>query len=318
MKLIRNVLVIFTVLASMVYTTNLLCKEPSKSPSNVVILTSKNLVSLNAEVDGESVGQVIRDVKNLPRSTEAAYLFLNTPGGSIQSGFELIEAIKGIGRPVNTITLFAASMGFQIAQNLDERLIVKNGILMSHHARGEVGGEFGGAGKSQLQSRYEFWKSRIDSLDQQTVDRTAGKQTLASYQAAYENELWMDGLQSVEAGYADRVVTVKCDKTLDGTTTHKFDSIFGTITYDLDKCPINTNPSNIKMRIETTNGVMDTDTFLKLGGQFGTACLMKQDPNKLCPLDTTFTPTKIEKMKKDFVNQYNANKNRVVYMEFKP
>lgn len=285
---------------------------------DAITLTSKNMVSLNAEVDGESVGGVIGNLKGLPRTKEPAYLFLNTPGGSIQAGLELIEVIKGTGRPVKTITLFAASMGFQIAQNLDERLIVKNGILMSHHARCQVGGEFGGAGASQLQKRYEFWKSRIDSLDQITVARTNGKQTLASYQASYENELWMDGPQSVANGYADRVVTVQCDDSLSGVTSHTIQSPFGEITYDLDKCPLNTNPKNIRMQIETTNGVMDTNTFIKLGGQFGVACLMKQDPNKLCPLDTTFTPVKIEQFKKDFINQYNSNKNKVVYMEFKP
>lgn len=302
--------------AGLILAANISAKEPAQN--DTILLTAKNTVTLNAEVDGESVGNVISDLKALPRSTEPAYLFLNTPGGEIQSGLEMIEAIKGTGRPVKTITLFAASMGFQIVQNLDERLIVKNGILMSHHARGQVGGEFGGAGESQLQKRYQFWKSRIDSLDQTTVNRTNGKQTLQSYQAAYENELWMDGPQAVEGGYADRVVTVQCDDSLSGATTHTANTVFGVVTYDLDKCPLNTNPKNIRMQIETTNGVMDTATFVKLGGQFGVACLMKQDTNKLCPLDTTITPVKIEQFKKQFVNDYIKNKNKIVYMEFKP
>jgi ATP-dependent protease ClpP protease subunit len=51
-------------------------------------------------------------------SNEPIYLFLNTPGGSIQTGLEIIESLKGLDRPVSTVTLFAASMGFQIAQNL--------------------------------------------------------------------------------------------------------------------------------------------------------------------------------------------------------
>lgn len=294
---------------------NLYGQEPVKT-ADVITLTSKNTVSLNDQVDGDSVGQLIRDVKALPRTRDAAYLFLNTPGGSIQAGLEGIEAIKGIGRPVSTVTLFAASMGFQIAQNLGERLIVKNGILMSHHARGQVQGEFGGAGQSQLDKRYQFWKSRIDSLDQVTVDRTKGKQTLASYQAAYENELWLDGPKSVEQGYADRVVQIQCDSSLDGVTTHTAQTMFGAVQYDLDKCPINTNPSNIRMKIETTRGIMDTTTFIEQGGQFGVACLMGADPKKLCPLDTTFTPVKIEEFKRNFINQYNANKNKVVYMEY--
>lgn len=222
-----------------------------------VVLSRDNLVILSSEVRGESVGKVIAQVKELDRPKSAfrkwspdkkpIYLFLNTPGGSIQAGLELIEALGGANRPIHTVTLFAASMGFQIAQNLGDRFVLKNGVLMSHRASGEFFGSFGGQRPSQLDSRYNLWLSRMDELDKQTVKRTKGKQTLASYQKAYSDELWMTGTQSVEGGYVDKVVTVKCDESLSGVTSNSF-SFFGlTITYDLDNCPINTSPMNVKV-----------------------------------------------------------------------
>ena len=223
----------------------------SSNAKDVVVLSKDNTAVLSGEVNGDSVGAVMLKVKELNRvhsfSSKPIYLFLNTPGGEIQAGLEMLESLRGSSRQVNTITLFSASMGFQIVQNLGDRLIVKNGIMMSHRAAGEISGYFGGQAPSQMDSRYALWLSRIKEMDQQTVSRTKGKQTLESYQKAYADELWLTGNQSVEQGYSDRVVVVRCDSSLDGVTTHTV-SVFGlTLSYDLDNCPLNTSPMNIRV-----------------------------------------------------------------------
>lgn len=283
-----------------------------------IVLNENNIATLNDEVSGQSVGEVISGIRGLTKkdSKEPLYLFLDTPGGSVQSGLELIEATRGVNREIKTITLFAASMGFQIAQNLGERLILKNGVLMSHHARGEIAGEFGGQDPSQMQNRLDFWKERVQNLDEITVERTKGKQTIESYQKSYENELWLTGKKAVEQGYADKVVTVSCDKSLNGTRSKSINFLGMDISYDLDKCPLNTAPMNVRMKMETTKGIMDSNEFVKQGGVFGAACLLANDATKLCLIDTTITPAKIEEFKSRFVNQYMENKNKVVYMTF--
>lgn len=260
-----------------------LSKETPTVDSSVVVLTASNTLNLNAEVDGDSVGAILSAAKALKPKTpkEPIYLFLNTPGGSIQAGLELIEAFHGMDRPVNTVTMFAASMGFQIAQNLGDRLILRNGVLMSHRAKGGFQGEFGGQDPSQVESRYNFWKTRIQELDEQTVARTGGKQTLQSYQAQYAPELWLTGTQSVDRGYADRIVTVKCDKSLEGFTTQTFEFMGVPVSFDLDKCPLNTAPQNIKIG----------------GGQDG-------------PL----LPQRINEIKRAFINSYLGKQHRVVPM----
>lgn len=281
---------------------------------NIVILNKNNVATLSDEVNGNSVGDTVSQLRGLKETKEPIYLFMDTPGGSIQSGLELIEALKGSSRQIKTITSFAASMGFQIVQNANERLILKNGVLMAHKARGQVDGEFGGKGPSQMDNRLNFWKQRLQDLDIQTVNRSNGKQTIESYQNAYENELWLTGTQAVEQGYADRVVVVKCDASLDGVNT-RTTTFFGMeVQYDIDKCPLSAAPKNIRMKIETTRGIMDIDEFVKQGGIFGAACLMSQEPGKLCLIDTSITPGKIKEIKQNFVNNYVENKNKVVYM----
>lgn len=221
-----------------------------------VVLSDSNLLVLGGEVNGESTGAIIAKAKELDAKLakkeylsgkKPLYLFLNTPGGSIQSGLEMIEALKGIGRPINTVTLFAASMGWQIAQSLDDRLILKNGVLMSHHAAGEMQGSFGGVHPSQMDNRYQLWIDRVRELDEQTVKRTNGKQTYESYTKQYDQEMWLTGTKSVEQGYADRIVLVKCDTSLSGATTNHVNILGFDISYDLDKCPINTAPMNVKI-----------------------------------------------------------------------
>jgi len=232
---------------------NSLSKEKSKE--NTIVLSKSNTVVLNGEIEGETVGEVIAQARKLTekrgflKSKEHIYLFMNTPGGSIQSGLELVEALKGLSRPVDTITLFSASMGFQLVQALGERFIVKNGVLMAHRAQGEFSGFFGGQKPSQIDSRYALWLSRIDEMDNQTVARSKGKQTLESYRKQYTDEMWLTGSQSVEQGYADKVVTVTCDSSLDGVTTHTVDFFGIKILYDTDNCPLNTEPMNIRIEL---------------------------------------------------------------------
>src|ERR1700692_1248743 len=112
--------------------------------NNTVVLSKDNTVVLSGEVDEKTASEVIPKARALSQQyfqgNKPLYLFLNTPGGSIQIGLEIIEALKGLGRPINTVSLFSASMGFQIVQGLSERLVLSNGILMSHRAAGQISG----------------------------------------------------------------------------------------------------------------------------------------------------------------------------------
>jgi ATP-dependent Clp protease protease subunit len=308
-----------------------LSSSKNEKNDNVIVLSSENTMVLNSQVDGDSTSSIISKAKELDSAyskklkgrlglnkNKPLYLFLNTPGGSVQSGLEMIEALRGLGRPVNTITLFAASMGFQIAQNLDTRYIIQNGVLMSHRAKGGFEGEFGGQFPSQIESRYALWKSRLDELDKQTVSRTGGKKTLESYQKQYASEMWLTGEQSVSQGYADQVVKVKCDESLSGTTLKEglFLGMFK-VQYELDNCPLNTSPVNVKMGFVTNqNGYMDLDTFISKGGQFGPSCLTESvsNVNKLCALDTSLNMEKVKELKATFVNRYESKAKTVVDM----
>ena len=318
----KNKLIMSLMLAVAVIALPLTLLSSNKATDKkTIVLTSKNTLVLNDEVSDASVSDIITQARELDKksgrfgigkNSDPIYLFLYTPGGSIQAGLELSEALHGLNRPVDTITLFAASMGFQLCQDLGQRNIMKNGTLMSHKAYGGFEGEFGGS-SSQLQSRMDFWKGRMDEMDKATVARTSGKQTLESYQAAYDNELWRTGTAAVAEGYADRVVNVRCDSSLVGVDTHKVSFMGMTFYYDTDKCPLDTSIKNVRMGVRTTSGEVMVSSFEAMGGGFGSTCFQEQVNNKakVCALDSTLTPEKLVEIKAKFMNSRSHPSKRI-------
>lgn len=309
---------IIAVVAVVVLTAGLLLapstKAEEQSKSGPVLKKTNTLV-LNEQVDDISVARVTAQayaLNNTLSKGEPIYLVLYTPGGSISAGLELCTNLQALGRPIHTITNFAASMGFQIMQCLGDRLILPNGEGMSHKASGSFGAlEFGGQEPTQYTNRYQFWLDRINRLDKITVSRTNGKQTLESYQKAYENELWVEGQAAVEAGYADRVVSPVCDKSLAGTknTTTQY---FGLeIVLTMSECPLITGPLDFTVLVYTTNGTtVNLKEFQKLGGQFGNCT--SQNITQLCAKDVTLTLEKIEQLKKEVINKVKVDRNDVI------
>lgn len=257
---------------SILATLSLMLASPAQAKSELPVLklTKDNTAVLFGVVDSQSVSNVMQQIQKLDSSLKSGYpinLVLYTPGGSIQDGLELIEYLKSVNRPINTVTVFAASMGFQLAQNLGKRYILQNGVLMSHKAAGGFEGEFGD-GNSQIDSRYGLWMERVREMDQQTVSRTGGKQTLKSYRDAYQNELWLTGTKAVSGGYADTVVSAACDKSLAGTRQEHIEIMGFGINIVYSECPLNTNPLSFEVELPTNKGIMKHSEFLAKGGVF--------------------------------------------------
>lgn len=278
----------------------------------VVVLSKDNLLVLDGVVDSESVARVMGRASTLDsgifRTSKPMYLYLNTPGGDIVQGLKLIDYLNGLRRKTSTVTVFAASMGFQIVQNLGERLILPHGIMMSHRARGGVEGEFGGVSPSQLESRIGLWMTIVKEMDQQTVDRTNGKQTLESYEKSFVPELWRTAPNSVRDGYSDKIVTLRCDSSLSGFADRYVNMGGILIKYHVALCPLNSGVSDVSAEIKTTQGLMDVTQFVADGGSFSPECLVLfgQNPNKLCSLDTNLNVERILNIKQEFIEKYNA------------
>ncbi len=108
----------------------LLFGAENKSKTKPILLTDANTISLRDSVNWSSMAQLQYDLlqkANKLDDDEVIYLILDTPGGSVAAGEMFIETLNGVKQPVHTIVIFAASMGFQITQATDVRLILRNG-----------------------------------------------------------------------------------------------------------------------------------------------------------------------------------------------
>ena len=156
-------------------------------------------------VDAESCAVVIRGLLHLQRQdpTTPIALYINSPGGEVQSGLALYDVMQAVSCPIRTVCLgMAASMGALLFIAGVEREILPHSRVMIHDPL--IGA---GAGGSALSV-----KARADDL-MRIRDITAGviaRHSGMSIEHVFEltaSDAYFEAEEAVEAGLADRVIT---------------------------------------------------------------------------------------------------------------
>lgn len=217
-----------------------------------ILLTERNTVNFNQPFKGEFVAKKTQEalLKSilLPKG-QALYIVLDTPGGSVIDGLQFIDSLKSLDREVHTITIFAASMGYQVVQSLGKRYITSSGSLMSH--RGAAGG-LSGQVPGELNSRLAHLEDIL--LEMNKIASARVGMSLQAYQNAIINELWVTGSRAVSSNHADEVVSVKCAPDLiRGKERQTFNTIFGSVTGVFSKCPLITSPIDVEFGASVKN-----------------------------------------------------------------
>jgi ATP-dependent protease ClpP protease subunit len=223
----------------------------------VITLTERNTLVIRNVINSQSVASLQDKANKLSQGlskNEKIYLFLDTPGGSVQSGNEMVSTLRGLPQRVDTITNFAASMGFITVQSLGTRYILPNGILMSHRAAGGAEGQIPG----ELNTRVNFFTDMLDAQDAEIAKRV--NMSKKDYQKLIVNEHWVFGSKAVSTKMADKVVLARCNKVLsEGRVNETVYTFFGPVQLVYSACPLITAPLEINFDQLTLNAYNDVD-----------------------------------------------------------
>ena len=245
--MIKKILFLFF---TMVSGTNINLGKDNTIRSRNIILSKNNTVSLTKTVDDESISNMINELyrihqnnNNNNNNNTNIYIYLDTPGGSVDAGNRLIETIEYLSdsNNISCIAHHAASMGFAILQSCPYRLGLKSSSLMQHQMSTMLADE-----KQRLKTYMKY----IDSLEDDLITLQADRIKMSNQQfkdITYHN-WWLTGKQALKYNVVDELVVVGCDKSLLETTITANASILpGSVAiYTNSLCPMIHKPVNIK------------------------------------------------------------------------
>ncbi|MBU6383179.1 MAG: ATP-dependent Clp protease proteolytic subunit [Verrucomicrobia bacterium] len=170
-------------------------------------LLEKRRIFLSDGVDSDSAKDIIRKLWYLDHQApgKPILFIINSPGGSVDSGFAIWDQVKLLQSPVITlVTGLAASMGslLSLVSGKGKRLATPNSRIMIHQPR--IGGVIPGqATDLEIQAR-EMIKTR-DQIVDIYVEATGKERKVI--EKAIDRDNWMTAEEAKQFGLIDKIVT---------------------------------------------------------------------------------------------------------------
>lgn len=170
-------------------------------------LLEKRRIFLSDGVDSNSAKETIRKLWYLEYIApgKPILFIINSPGGSIDSGFAIWDQIKMISSPVFTmVTGLAASMGslLSLSAAKGKRFATPNSRIMIHQPL--IGGVIRGQATDLDIQAKEMLKTRAMIVD--IYAKATGKDVQA-IEKAINRDNWMTAQEALEFGLLDKIVS---------------------------------------------------------------------------------------------------------------
>ena len=241
--MIRKIIYFFTIINFIITNSKIVNKELRRS----IILTNNNTVSLTNEVNDDSISSLINELYILHHNKENninhIYIYLDTPGGSVEAGNRLIETIDFLSHSYNIscIAHHIASMGFVILQSCPNRLALKTSTLMQHQISSLISDE---------KQRMKTYMKYMDDLENELLEMQSKRINMSIndfIDITYHN-WWLTGTQALKYNVIDEIITLGCDESLlDTYFTANASLLTGSISVmKYSKCPLIHKPISTK------------------------------------------------------------------------
>ena len=193
------------------------------SYSNLIITLKKdNFLAIDDKINDNNVNLWIRNISSI--MNDPIYIYIDSPGGNVDSGLRLINTIKyyqNLNKTFDCIAQNAYSMAFYIFQNCNNRFITPSAILMQHQmSLGSLKGSL-----KNLNSYISFINDMSYNLDEFTYKK------LNISREEYDNKIttdwWIYGESILKYNAADDIVLIGCDDELYNLKIEYEDDVIG-------------------------------------------------------------------------------------------
>jgi len=167
-------------------------------------LLKERIVFVSGEIDDGMANSVIAQLLFLQKedAKKDITMYINSPGGHVQSGLAIIDTMNHIKCDVSTVVVgWAASMGAVILANgkKGKRFALKNADIMLHQP---LGGAQGQASDIEITAKHII---KIRHNLYQNLAEITGK-TKEKIEKDFDRDYWLDAKEAVEYGIIDKIV----------------------------------------------------------------------------------------------------------------
>lgn len=206
----------------------------------LIELKKDNFVSLRETINQDSSSRLLSKLNSIENKHNTLYLYINSPGGDVMAGLEIINYIKSLQsrtKQVICIAHNAMSMAFVIFQYCSQRYILYSSTLMQHQMALVVKGKL-----YDINSRMSYLNSLELKINQDQATRL--NLSLANFTRLIQNDWWLYAEDILINKAADKIVSIFCSfDNFDETNT--VNTLFGDVTIKYSACPIINYPLHI-------------------------------------------------------------------------
>ena len=166
-------------------------------------LLANRIIFLGSEVRDENANAICAQMLllNAEDPHSDIYLYINSPGGSVDSGMAIFDTMQWISNDVATVAMgLAASMGQFLlsAGTPGKRYALPHSRIMMHQPSGGLGGT---ASDIRIQAEQSL---HIKKTMAQLIAQHTG-QSVEQIEADSDRDLWFTAEQALEYGFIDHV-----------------------------------------------------------------------------------------------------------------
>ena len=166
-------------------------------------LLANRIIFLGSEVRDENANAICAQMLllNAEDPNSDIYLYINSPGGSVDSGMAIFDTIQWISNDVATVAMgLAASMGQFLlsAGTPGKRYALPHSRIMMHQPSGGLGGT---ASDIRIQAEQSL---HIKKTMAQLIAQHTG-QSVEQIEADSDRDRWFTAEQALEYGFIDHV-----------------------------------------------------------------------------------------------------------------